>query len=114
MAQRKQARGADPEPDRLRALEINRRCRTCTTASASCSSSRRWAPPRPDAIPPRRTAAEAAARRSVKLTPDQSHGHGNLGDVMLRRAMHQHRLGLDPWTLVRQAESSFARAAAAG
>lgn len=118
MARRKQARGADPEPDRLRALEHYRRALEINPAmphmynglsivqleqAVDASAAGRD----PAAL---FAAAEAAARRSIELAPEQSHGHGNLGDVMLRRAMHQHRLGLDPRPLLTQAESSFARA----
>jgi eukaryotic-like serine/threonine-protein kinase len=118
MARRKQARGADPEPDRLLAIEHYRRALEINPAmphmhnGLSIVQLERAVDAAAAGRDPTAlfTAAEAAARRSVEVAPDQCHGHGNLGDVMLRRAMHGHRLGLDPRPLVLQAEGSFARA----
>jgi eukaryotic-like serine/threonine-protein kinase len=118
LAECKQARGADPAPDRDRAIErygeglkVNRKSphlyNGISVVQAGAAE---------DAVAHGRdpTAfldqASDAAARAIDVAPDQGDGYNNLGDALVLRATFERAQGRDPRPAAREAIHAFTQA----
>ncbi|MBC7974415.1 MAG: protein kinase [Myxococcales bacterium] len=118
LAERKKARGADPAPERARAIDKYRKGLEISPDlphlhNGICIVQGHAAR---DAIEHGQDPtvllndAQSAAMRAIEAAPDQGYGYNNLGDVLLRRAKFERAKGRDPRPTAREAIRAFTQA----
>jgi eukaryotic-like serine/threonine-protein kinase len=118
IADRKQGRGDDPDPDRARAIELYQQGSVVNRSNVlfhhaisnehllQAEEARRHGH---DPLPVLALAA-AAAGRAIELAPRDAYGYINHGTALLERARYQRDRGNDPMPAARDAEPAFRQA----